>query len=639
MALVTNVHRRGSIYHFRVRVPVALRYWVGRKELSKSLQTSQAGVAKVRAAYLSSLTESLWRALASSMTLSEAKVLIDAWLNRKLEEDADIRDLPRGDKHRIVILRRTEPWLPDELVRSLTEAQFQELIASDPDLNGLCGPGEFAAANVTDRGLAREGFEKQFRERASFLMQEDDASALPVVKAMLAQAGVDADESDEGFKAAVRILEQANRDLVRAIISRDEIDWRRWAGDDPAQSLIDGISPPSVSEAGTPWSQGRPRIASNPSAPATRSLSVAAREAIPEIGRMEEIKAGRMNDYAVAVRTLIDWLGHDPDLAEITSEVAGQFKLDMTYYPSNASKRLPYRDLPTFAERLAAAKATGETGVLSAVTINGKYLTPLRRIYAWQKSTGRKIDNPFDGIHATKPKHADPKKKRRDFTNAEVAKLFSQPLFVGSHADSQRGLYRTGTHRVADWRFWVALIGLFSGMRLNEVCGLALVDFKTEGADHYMHVRDEIEEQSLKSGAARRKVPVHRCLIEIGLIQHVERLRKRGAVRLFDELQPDTRGYYSGIPSKFYDRMLDRIVDPDPDDPGVLTFHSARHTVISRLRAAEVREDVAKDIVGHDQNEVHGGYGKFDIATAKAAIDKITYPGLDLSRCKLPEAL
>jgi hypothetical protein len=50
------------------------------------------------------------------MTPEDAKALIDEWLLRKLDEDADIRDLRPGERHRIVVFRHTEPWL--------AEAQF-----------------------------------------------------------------------------------------------------------------------------------------------------------------------------------------------------------------------------------------------------------------------------------------------------------------------------------------------------------------------------------------------------------------------------------------------------------------------------------------------------------------------------------
>jgi hypothetical protein len=50
-----------------------------------------------------------------------------------------------------------------------------------------------------------------------------------------------------------------------------------------------------------------------------------------------------------------------------------------------------------------------------------------------------------------------------------------------------------------------------------------------------------------------------------------------------------------------------------------------------------VRKDVSEEIIGHESKDTHSGYGKFDIPTLKGAVDKIVYPGLDLSRLKFPD--
>ena len=111
--------------------------------------------------------------------------------------------------------------------------------------------------------------------------------------------------------------------------------------------------------------------------------------------------------------------------------------------------------------------------------------------------------------------------------------------------------------------------------------------------------------------------------------------RDAGRVRLFDELKPDSKGYFSHKPSKRLNALIERIVDADPDEPGKLVFHSTRHTVATRLRAANVRKDVSEAIVGHEGTDTHSGYGTSDIPTLKDAVDRIVYPGLDLSKVRL----
>jgi integrase len=364
-----------------------------------------------------------------------------------------------------------------------------------------------------------------------------------------------------------------------------------------------------------------------------------ARTAILELGRTEGFRPKRRNDYQNAVDSFIAWNGGDIDLAHLTPELVGEFKSALTHYPARGSVRPAYRDL-TWKERVAHAREIKETDVLNAETINTKYLGPLRSIFRYHQGVGLKHKlptNPFDGIAARKKRTAKRDSKRREFTAREVRTMLAQPMFTGAKGTSLAPLYQRGDVRISDWRYWVPLISLFTGARLNEVCAIALNDFRIEGGIHFVLIRDVLEEQHGKSDAAWRRVPLHRELVRLRLPDYVEQRRLAGGVRLFDDLEMDAFGYVSGRPSKFFNRLVDTIADPDPENPGKLVFYSTRHTVIGRLRSADVRMDVAKEIVGHEDGDVHSGYGHIDLKGLKVAVDKIEYDGLDLTAVELPE--
>ncbi len=193
-------------------------------------------------------------------------------------------------------------------------------------------------------------------------------------------------------------------------------------------------------------------------------------------------------------------------------------------------------------------------------------------------------------IRAHKPKRADPNVKRRDFTDREVATLLAMPLFTGSKGYKFKPLYKPGHARVADWRFGVPLICLFSGMRLNEACALAVADIKEEDGVPYMHVRDLLEGQNAKSEAARRKVPIHHHLLEAGFLDFVAHARRRRRQRIFHDMVVNADGYVSDVPQKFFVHVIVRVVDLNVEESGKLVFHSTRHTVISKLRNLDCRE-------------------------------------------------
>lgn len=370
-------------------------------------------------------------------------------------------------------------------------------------------------------------------------------------------------------------------------------------------------------------------------------LSKASRDYVLEVARSGQVKLKRLKNYETALAAFSSWLGEDRDLAEITTSHAGRFKTALTHYPARGSVRPAYRQMD-FKDRIALAQERNEMDTLDPTSINNKYLGPIRAMFEHYRKSGfgdALPTNPFDGIAAKQSRKTNRDQRRRDFTVAELQKLFDQPLFVGSAATSQAGLYQPGDQRVSDWRYWLPLLCIFSGLRLNEACGLAVADFKQEDGIDYFLVRDTLEGQSIKSDNAWRRVPVHTVLIELGLLRFVEQKRSGSAQRLFDELEQDVFGYFSTAPSKFLNRMVARVADPDPVRPGKLTFHSTRHTVVGRMRSADVRIDVAKEIVGHEEGDTHAGYGGVDIATLKRAVDQIAYKGLDLSRIRLPDDL
>ena len=316
--------------------------------------------------------------------------------------------------------------------------------------------------------------------------------------------------------------------------------------------------------------------------------------------------------------------------------MVGRYKTDLTYYPKNAAQRQPYRDLPIKA-RFAAARKLDERRLLEPTTINSKYLTPLRRIFDWLKAAGRGPDsNPFAEIRAYRPKRADRKNKRRDFTDAEAAAMLALPLFTGSKGYKLKPLYLPGRVRVSDWRFWVPLICLYSGMRLNEACALGVADIKEQDGLPFMHVRDLLEGQNTKSEASWRKVPIHRVLLQAGLLDFVGKARTTRHPRLFSDLEVNADGYVSDIPQKFFVHIVARAVDPDYDEPGKLTFHSSRHTVITKLRSLNCREDISTEIVGHEKEGVHASYGSVALKTTTDWVNQIAYEGVNLDALRQP---
>lgn len=84
-----------------------------------------------------------------------------------------------------------------------------------------------------------------------------------------------------------------------------------------------------------------------------------------------------------------------------------------------------------------------------------------------------------------------------------------------------------------DRRYWLILIPRYTGARMNEICQLKPDDITKE----VIHIRGAV----LKTSNAKRSIPTHPKLIELGILDWVKRCTGK---RLFNEWSV-VRGSYS----------------------------------------------------------------------------------------------
>lgn len=630
MPLVTNVFRRGATYYFRTRVPARFRALLDRKELWRSLRTIDVREARQRASVAVILTEKLWRDLERLMSSSrnvpspaEIQQLIDQWLRAELQEDAYLRTAPEGEWHEGVIMRRDPAGHRDEVVEVLGDTELREFFAlSDDARASRLGADGYLITDVCDLHLRQAAFRRPLEGAVERHQKNDSSLAEQQVAEVFRRAGYDPRPFSEAFEVATRRMIRAHRDVLLAVQHRDVVGWRPDLDDDPAAPLLASLtsSPIGTSSA----------IDQLAKALSGTTVAEAARLKVAEARKLGELSVGRLVEYERAAELFGQWAGEDLDLADVTPAVAGRFREDLIAYPSNASVRAAYRDL-SVPERIAKARENAEPSTLSAVTANGKYLDPLRGIFDWAKKTGRVQANPFTGITVSTSKSGGGGEERRDFRVDELQALFSAPLFTGSAAREGAGLYQPGSERVDDWRYWLPLMALYSGARLNELCGLRLDDFEEEDGVPFFHVRAS-DERSLKTSASKRVVPVHRTLIDLGLLATVDQLRRAGENRLFPNLTPGPRGHLSHKPSKFFGRLIDKTLGEDCP----VVFHSFRHTFITGLRKARVARELRTALVGHEDGSVHEAYGSVPMEQLNDALQSVGWEGLDLEALTLP---
>jgi integrase len=192
-------------------------------------------------------------------------------------------------------------------------------------------------------------------------------------------------------------------------------------------------------------------------------------------------------------------------------------------------------------------------------------------------------------------------------------------------------------------RFWVPLLSLWSGMRLNECCQLMIDDVRYAReipiiaiAEDPQGEGDEADAKRVKTEAGERFVPVHPELERLGFLRHWQVMKKAGRRRIFPDLRPGASGYYSDPFSKWFGRYL--------RGPTVAaytkktTFHSLRHNYRDALRDTEMSGEMVRALGGWSGGgSASDDYGSgFTPERLYGAIQAVRYDGLDLSHLYVP---
>ena len=220
--------------------------------------------------------------------------------------------------------------------------------------------------------------------------------------------------------------------------------------------------------------------------------------------------------------------------------------------------------------------------------------------------------------------------QRQPWEPEELSLLFASPIYL-------RGERPVGGKGEA--AYWLPLLALFSGARLNELAPMCVDDIKHDPASdvHFMTVIEDDEAgRSVKTETSLRAVPIHPELKRIGILELVDHRRQADGpkARLFPLVQPNSKGNYGAGFSQWFGRYKRSLGIENESS----VFHSFRHGFKDALRAAGVHEDVNDALTGHSGgNAVARSYGwkdmvrRFGLQNLYAAVEKVRYAGLDLS--------
>lgn len=291
-------------------------------------------------------------------------------------------------------------------------------------------------------------------------------------------------------------------------------------------------------------------------------------------------------DNAAIFRDFVEIVGDMP-VASISKDTLRPYRQTIIALPPNRTKDRRYRDL-SIAEILKLP----DVKPLSVCRAN-KHFVLVAQLFKWAIDKGYVSTNPATGMSLPKEKRDD--EARAPFNLGELRKIFLSDEFKSR---------RCGTQARSPYMFWLPVLGLVTGARIEELAALRLDDIKQ--IDGVWVVDINVKHRRVKNKSSIRQVALHPVIEQLGFPDYVALRRKQGHGLLFPELglRQGRRGVTA---SNWFARYLDRLGITGKDK----VFHSFRHTLIDHCKQADLAESAIKDIVGHENSSVtYGLYGK-----------------------------
>ncbi len=259
-------------------------------------------------------------------------------------------------------------------------------------------------------------------------------------------------------------------------------------------------------------------------------------------------------------------------------------------------------------------------------------MAKLRALMTFAVNEGWIARNPATGLTVVDP--VRDKDKRLPFSSEQLRLIFNAPIYRGC-VDDEWHYAMPGPNRPRRARYWIPLIALHSGMRLNEICQLDVADVQNIDSVLCFLVRpDPVTggRKRLKTKTSERIVPVHPALLSFGFAAYIESRRHQQSQKLFPELRASATGYFSDAFSKWFRRFLAASGAEAPRT----CFHSFRHCFRDALRRARVEHEVGLALGGWanatSKDGVSAAYGAgFSSTRLYEAISEVAYPDIDLA--------
>ena len=346
------------------------------------------------------------------------------------------------------------------------------------------------------------------------------------------------------------------------------------------------------------------------------TLSIAA-EAFLTYRETEQGDGRSREDTGIVLQFAIDLLGDRP-LSRYELEDFNCLEAALVDIPARSG--IPKAHATTLHARYLFAQTHGWDGLkrLSRTRLGDVYHVGLNSFFKWCK---KKSGHPRDLYEFDLVSDKNVEAQDRDaWTDAELIKLFSLPLFCG--AQSRERIWTAGDYLVQNGLYWAYIITFFLGMRASEIGKLLVTDLVCIESRWFFDLTKRAcdSERRFKSKAAQRKIPLPELLLDLGIVERRDALAERGEKRLFPDLPPYThakskRIMYGHHFSKSWQYIKQRFNFAREG----LTLHGGRHTRAGWYDRAGIPQRIRNRLLGHAPQSVADRYGPIHITPEEAS--------------------
>lgn len=311
---------------------------------------------------------------------------------------------------------------------------------------------------------------------------------------------------------------------------------------------------------------------------------------------------GTENDVRKALSFFVGLVG-DKRLGMVTRADCRQFRDSLTKLPRNSNRIVKYKN---HSLKALAKMDIPEKDKLSNQRVN-IYLKWVAGFFRWAADE-------YDG------------KVKADIMSNLLLKEAKTSGYVPFTPSELNTIYSSDYFQSSDktYKFWLPLLGLYTGARLNELCQLETSDIRLDDAEKVWFIDiNNNDNKSLKNDSSIRKIPIHKSLVDLGFLNYVEVLKQINAKKLFPDL---VGGIEEGgrSASKAFTLLITKVGVKGSRGK---TFHSLRKNAVDALALISEKDSIVSQIVGHSQQGMTFGryFSEYPLEQVKEAIDLIEY--------------